>query len=311
MELTGIVTALGVLVALTNLIVEVAKRALWDKLPTDLLALIVGVVLTVTAGLAWCQIRGAALTWYMAGALLVAGFMVAYAAMFGFDKLKEILDRLGSGRRDKGNRGRKKPPRGSCMARRMSFSYLNGAFGEGLRPNSRSERCGRGEETVREDRQELRGTGLPGEGALGQGLQQGAVVCPDDTAHCPDVPLHGPPVRLVSLGHVGVDPFRDQGEPFRLLHAQLHRIGHIKETDVIRSHAQAAHKIEDLCLPLHISLHHAYHLLILSKASGQCRLTPITILSIVVALGFPAPFLYKYKFERVTSKSNAISVHVF
>ena len=68
MELTGIVTALGVLVALTNLIVEVAKRALWDKLPTDLLALIVGVVLTVTAGLAWCQIRGAALTWYMAGA---------------------------------------------------------------------------------------------------------------------------------------------------------------------------------------------------------------------------------------------------
>lgn len=99
MELTGIVTALGVLVALTNLIVEVAKRALWDKLPTDLLALIVGVVLTVTAGLAWCQIRGVALTWYMAGALLVAGFMVAYAAMFGFDKLKEILDRLGSGRR--------------------------------------------------------------------------------------------------------------------------------------------------------------------------------------------------------------------
>ena len=99
MELTEIVTALGVLVALTNLIVEVAKRALWDKLPTDLLALIVGVVLTVTAGLAWCQIRGAALTWYMAGALLVAGLMVAYAAMFGFDKLKEILDRLGSGRR--------------------------------------------------------------------------------------------------------------------------------------------------------------------------------------------------------------------
>ena len=99
MELTGIVTALGVLVALTNLIVEVAKRALWDKLPTDLLALIVGVELTVTAGLAWCQIRGAALTWYMAGALLVAGLMVAYAAMFGFDKLKEILDRLGSGRR--------------------------------------------------------------------------------------------------------------------------------------------------------------------------------------------------------------------
>lgn len=33
-----------------------------------------------------------AIVWYMIAALVVAGFMVAYAAMFGFDKLREIMN---------------------------------------------------------------------------------------------------------------------------------------------------------------------------------------------------------------------------
>ena len=32
------------------------------------------------------------LTWYAVVALIVLGFMVAYASMFGFDKLKEIMN---------------------------------------------------------------------------------------------------------------------------------------------------------------------------------------------------------------------------
>ena len=62
MELSVIITIIGVLVALTNIVVQVLKTSTWEKLPTNLLALI------------------------------VAGFMVAYAAMFGFDKLKEIMN---------------------------------------------------------------------------------------------------------------------------------------------------------------------------------------------------------------------------
>lgn len=30
--------------------------------------------------------------WYIIVALVIIGFMVAYAAMFGFDKLKEIMN---------------------------------------------------------------------------------------------------------------------------------------------------------------------------------------------------------------------------
>lgn len=92
MELSVIIAIIGVLVALTNVIVEVAKKATWNKLPTNILALIVGEVLTIGTGIAYFQIKDIAIVWYMIAALVVAGFMVAYAAMFGFDKLREIMN---------------------------------------------------------------------------------------------------------------------------------------------------------------------------------------------------------------------------
>ena len=92
MELSVIIAIVGVLVALTNVIVEVAKKATWDKLPTNILALIVAVALTLAAGFAYCQIKAVPITWYIVVAFVVVGFMVAYAAMFGFDKLKEIMN---------------------------------------------------------------------------------------------------------------------------------------------------------------------------------------------------------------------------
>ena len=92
MELSVIITVIGILVALTNIIVEVAKKATWNKVPTNVLALIVAVVLTLAVGFAYCQIKSVLVTWYIIVALVVTGFMVAYAAMFGFDKLKEIMN---------------------------------------------------------------------------------------------------------------------------------------------------------------------------------------------------------------------------
>lgn len=92
MELASIITIVGVLVALTNVIVEVAKKATWDKLPTNIVALIVAEVLTIVSGVAYFQINAITIAWYVVVALVVVGFMVAYAAMFGYDKLKEIMN---------------------------------------------------------------------------------------------------------------------------------------------------------------------------------------------------------------------------
>ena len=80
-----IISIIGVLVVLTNIVVQVLKKVTWDKLPTNALAMIVSLVLTLGAFFAYCSIKGIA---------VVLAFMVAYAAMFGFDKLKEALAQI-------------------------------------------------------------------------------------------------------------------------------------------------------------------------------------------------------------------------
>ena len=91
MDLTKMIPIIGVLVALTNIIVQVLKKATWDKLPTNVLALVIAMLLCLVAGIAYCQVNAISITWYLVAALIVLGFLVAYAAMFGFDKLHEIM----------------------------------------------------------------------------------------------------------------------------------------------------------------------------------------------------------------------------
>lgn len=91
-DLTVIIPILGVLVALTNIIVQVTKKVTWDKLPTNIVALTVSEALTIAAGVAYSQIRVITMTWYIIAALIVGGFLVAYAAMFGYDKLLETMN---------------------------------------------------------------------------------------------------------------------------------------------------------------------------------------------------------------------------
>lgn len=84
-----IISIIGVLVVLTNIVVQVLKKVTWDKL-----AMIVSLVLTLGAFFAYCFIKGIDVVWYMVFAAVVLAFMVAYAAMFGFDKLKEALGQI-------------------------------------------------------------------------------------------------------------------------------------------------------------------------------------------------------------------------
>lgn len=91
---SAVINIIGVLVVLTNIVVQVLKKAIWGKLPTNILAIIVSMVLTLVAFFAYCQIKTIAVVWYMVVAAVVLGFLVSYAAMFGFDKLKEALTQI-------------------------------------------------------------------------------------------------------------------------------------------------------------------------------------------------------------------------
>ena len=90
-----ILVIVGALMALTNIIAEVLKKLLWDRLPTNILVVIIAQVLTLATGAAYAQITGVEVLWYYVVAAIVLGFLVAYAAMFGFDKLKQALEQRG------------------------------------------------------------------------------------------------------------------------------------------------------------------------------------------------------------------------
>ncbi len=83
-----------VLMVVTNIITEVLKKLTWDRLPTNILAFLVAMVVTLLAIFALCQITGTTITWYMVAGTVVLGVFVAYAAMFGFDKLRQTLEQL-------------------------------------------------------------------------------------------------------------------------------------------------------------------------------------------------------------------------
>lgn len=80
---------IAVLVVVVNIITEVMKKLINFKEAAYLNAFVVAlsVALTVAVFLAYWQIKEMEITWYLFVAFIVVGFLVAYAAMFGFDKL--------------------------------------------------------------------------------------------------------------------------------------------------------------------------------------------------------------------------------
>lgn len=85
--------AMFLLVFATQIIVEVFK-GLFPKLPTAILVFIVSIVITVLALIIAAAAMEITIMWYYAVGAVVLGIFVAHAAMNGFDKYKELFDRL-------------------------------------------------------------------------------------------------------------------------------------------------------------------------------------------------------------------------
>ena len=88
-----VLAAMALLVFATTIIVEVVK-GLFPKMPTNFVAVIVSLVVTVLAVLILCAVMKITVMWYYAVGAVVLGLFVGYAAMFGFDKFKEAWDKL-------------------------------------------------------------------------------------------------------------------------------------------------------------------------------------------------------------------------
>ena len=83
-----------VLMVVTNIVTEVLKGLVWQKLPTNILAFLVAMTVTLLAFFAVCQIMGIRVVWYMIVGAVVLGIFVAYAAMYGFDKFKQPIEQI-------------------------------------------------------------------------------------------------------------------------------------------------------------------------------------------------------------------------
>ena len=94
LAISAILLVTLILMVITNIIVQVLKKLTWGKIPTNILAFIVAMVVTLLAFFAVCQIMGWAVTWYMVAGAVALGVFVCYAAMFGFDKLREALEQI-------------------------------------------------------------------------------------------------------------------------------------------------------------------------------------------------------------------------
>lgn len=89
------IAIVGALAFVVSMIVEVIKNIPGLKqLPTDLVVLVLSIVLCVVAFLAYSSYIGMAITWYLIAGTIIAGFFVAFIAMYGWDKLKTLWERF-------------------------------------------------------------------------------------------------------------------------------------------------------------------------------------------------------------------------
>lgn len=98
--LSQVLIIVSVLTIFVNIITEVAKNAipqLSGSSSINLFVLGLSEVVTIISFIAYFQIIGMALTWYLTVAFIVVGILVAYSAMFGYDKLLSYFSGLTGG----------------------------------------------------------------------------------------------------------------------------------------------------------------------------------------------------------------------
>ena len=84
-----ILSVVGALMIVVNLITEIAKKIGLKK--TNLFVVILSEVLTLICFLAYVDIKQINIEWYFVVGAVFVGLAVSYAAMFGYDKLKQAL----------------------------------------------------------------------------------------------------------------------------------------------------------------------------------------------------------------------------
>lgn len=82
------------LMLIVNIFTEVLKKVLWDKIPTNLLVFTLSLVITICALFIYLSITGITFILWMLVIAIAVAVCVAYSAMFGFDKWRQMIDQF-------------------------------------------------------------------------------------------------------------------------------------------------------------------------------------------------------------------------
>lgn len=95
-NMTMILAVIGALAFMVSVITQVFKGVgILSKIPTDILVFVLSIGITVVAFVAYMQYIQMTILWYMILAAIMAGFIVAFIAMYGWEKLSELWKRFG------------------------------------------------------------------------------------------------------------------------------------------------------------------------------------------------------------------------
>lgn len=94
-NMTIILAVIGVLAFCVSVITQVFKGVgFLSKIPTDALVFVLSIGITVAAFVAYMQYINMVILWYMILAAIMAGFIVAFVAMYGWEKLTDLWKRM-------------------------------------------------------------------------------------------------------------------------------------------------------------------------------------------------------------------------
>lgn len=97
-NMTAILAVIGALAFIVSVITQAFKGVgVLSKIPTDILVLVLSIGITVTAFVAYMQYIQQTIIWYMILAAILAGFLVAFVAMYGWEKFAELWSRFKKG----------------------------------------------------------------------------------------------------------------------------------------------------------------------------------------------------------------------
>lgn len=94
-NMTILLGVIGILAFTVSIVVQVFKGvSVLKKIPTDILVFVLSIGLTVTAFVAYMQYVQQTILWYMIIAAILAGLLVAFVAMYGWEKVSELWKRF-------------------------------------------------------------------------------------------------------------------------------------------------------------------------------------------------------------------------